>query len=69
MRTRTKVLIVAILLLLPIVGRWVWFHRGVYTPPQIAELDETKIEVSLPEYVHIAEETVNGAGRVVVDKD
>jgi hypothetical protein len=67
MRTRTKVLIVAILLLLPIAGRWVWFNRGVYTPPQIAELDESAIEVPLPEYALIAEETVEGAGRVVVD--
>jgi hypothetical protein len=67
MSTRTRVLIVAVLLLLPIAGRWVWFHRGVYTPPQIAELDESKIEVPLPEYGPIAGETVEVAGRVVVD--
>jgi hypothetical protein len=67
MKTWTKALIVAILLLLPIVGRWAWFHRGVYTPPQIAELDETRIEVPLPEYSPATEDVVESAGRVVVD--
>jgi hypothetical protein len=67
MRTRIRVLVFAVLLVLPVLLRWAWFHRGVYTPPQIAELDESEIEVSLPEYRSIADTAVEGAGRVVID--
>ncbi len=67
MRTRIKVLIFAVLLILPVLMRWAWFHRGAYTPPQIAELDEAEMKVSLPEYSSIAEEAVEAAGRVVID--
>jgi len=67
MRTRIKVLIFAVLLILPVLMRWAWFHRGAYTPPQIAELDEAEMKVSLPEYSSIAEEAAEAAGRVVID--
>ena len=67
MRTRTKIIVAALLFLLPIVGRWLWFNRGVYTPPTITELDDTRIDVPLPVYNPLAEEAVEGAGRVVFD--
>ena len=67
MRTRTRVLIVAVLLLLPIVARWAWFYRGVYTPPFIPEIDESQIQVALPEYGPAAQEASEQGGRVVFD--
>jgi len=67
MRTRTRVLIVAVLLLLPIVARWVWFNRGVYTSPSIPEIDESQIEVAPPEYGPAAQESSQQGGRVVFD--
>ena len=67
MKAWTKILIVLILIALPVVGRWVWFHRGWYTPPLIPEIDEDQIEVLPPEYRPIAEEVEEGVGRVVID--
>lgn len=67
MKAWTKILIVLILISLPVVGRWVWFHRGWYTPPLIPEIDEDQIEVLPPEYRPIAEEVEEGVGRVVID--
>ena len=67
MKAWTKILIVLILISLPVVGRWVWFHRGWYTPPLIAEIDEDQIEVLPREYRPIAEEVEEGVGRVVID--
>jgi hypothetical protein len=67
MRARIKVLIFAVLVLAPVLLRWAWFHRGAYTPPQIAELDEAEMEVSLPEYRSSADEAAEAAGRVVID--
>jgi hypothetical protein len=67
MRGRTKVAIAVLLVLLPIAWRWVWFHRGAYTPPTIPEMDGSQLQVSLPEYSPVADEPVQGAGRVVLD--
>ncbi len=67
MRTRTKVIVAALLFVLPIAGRWVWFNRGLYTTPTITQLDDTKINVPLPVYNPAAEEVVVGGGRVVFD--
>lgn len=67
MRTRTRVLIVAVLLLLPIVARWAWFYRGVYTSPSIPEIDESQISVPPPEYGPAAQEASEQGGRVVFD--
>ena len=67
MRTRFRVLIVAVLLLLPIVARWAWYNRGAYTPPPISEIDESQIQVALPEYSPAAQEASEQGGRVVFD--
>jgi hypothetical protein len=67
MRRGTKVIIAVLLLLLPIAWRWVWFHRGVYTPLAIPEMDDRQLEVSLPEYSPVVDQPVAGAGRVVLD--
>jgi len=67
MRTWTKILIVCLLLILPVVGRWVWFHRGWYTPPIIPQIDESQIEVAPPAYQPVSEEVEERVGRVVID--
>ncbi len=67
MRTWTKILIVCLLLILPVVGRWVWFHRGWYAPPVIPELDESQMEVRAPEYEPVLQEAGEKMGRVVID--
>jgi len=67
MRTSIKILVVLILIAVPVIGRWAWFHRGGYTSPLIPELDESQMSVPLPEYRPIAEEAQEGVGRVVID--
>ena len=67
MRARTKITIAVLLFLLPIAWRWVWFHRGVYTAPLIPEMDDSQLEVSLPEYSPVLDEPAQAAGRVILD--
>jgi hypothetical protein len=67
MRTWTKILTVGLLLILPIVGQWVWFHRGWYTPPLIPQIDESQLEVPPPEYQPVSEEVEERVGQVVID--
>jgi|GEM_PF-666152 len=67
MRTSTKIVVVLILIAVPVIGRWAWFHRGGYTAPLIPELDESQVSVPLPEYRPVAEEAQEGVGRVVID--
>lgn len=67
MRAWTKFLLVLVLIALPAAGRWVWFHRGWYTPPLIPEIDESQIGVPLPEYRLVGGEVGESVGRVVID--
>lgn len=67
MKTRFKVLIFAVLLLLPIVARWAWYYRGVYTSPHIPEMDESQLEIAPPKYVPVAQEAAERGGRVLFD--
>lgn len=67
MRGRTKLLLVLVLIALPIAARWAWFYRGWYRPPAIAEIDESQIEVPVPEYRPSAAEVAETVGRVVID--
>ena len=67
MSTRVKVVIAAVLVVLPVAGRWLWFNRGFYTPPSLAELDDSRIAVPLPEYSPLAEEVARHPGRVLFD--
>jgi hypothetical protein len=67
MSTRVKLIIAALLLVLPIAGRWVWFNRGLYAPPTIPELDDSQIEVALPQYSPLADEVSERSGTVVFD--
>jgi hypothetical protein len=64
---RTKLLIAIVLIALPIAGRWMWFYRGGYVSPIIPELDQSQMEVPLPEYSPIAEEALQQRGRVLID--
>ncbi|HNB54894.1 MAG TPA: hypothetical protein PK530_23295, partial [Anaerolineales bacterium] len=69
MNTRTKVLLAAILFLLPFVARWAWFNRpqGNYTAPEIPQLDQ--LTVTLPEttFQPTKDNPTPGTGRVVAD--
>ncbi len=67
MRTWTKILIVCLLLILPLAGRWLWFHRGWYAPPAIPQLDESQMEVRAPEYEPVSQEVGERMGRVIID--
>jgi len=63
-----KVLGALILLLLPLVGRWLWFHQGSsYTPPKIVELDNDKIKAQPMVYNPTVDKPTKGHGRVVID--
>jgi hypothetical protein len=64
---RTKLIIAIVLVALPLAGRWIWFYRGAYTPPTIAELDSSQMEVPLPAYSPVTEEVVQERGRVLID--
>jgi hypothetical protein len=67
MRSWTKIVIACLLLILPVAGRWVWFHRGWYAPPVIPQLDESQMEVRAPEYAPVLQEVGEKMGRVVID--
>lgn len=69
MNTRTKILLAAILFLLPFVARWAWFNRpqGAYSSPEIPQLDQ--LTVTLPEtsFQPVKDSPQPGNGRVVAD--
>jgi hypothetical protein len=69
MNTRTKLLLAAILFLLPFAARWAWFNRpqGAYTAPEIPQLDQ--LAVTLPETTfHPTKDNPHpGTGRVIAD--
>ncbi len=69
MNTRTKLLLAALLFLLPFAVRWAWFNRptGGYTPPEIPSLEG--LTVTLPEtsFEPVADSAEPGTGRVVAD--
>ncbi len=67
MRGWTKVLLVIVLIALPVAARWLWFNRGWYMPPVIPEIDDSEVEVPLPEYRPSAGEMAENVGRVVFD--
>jgi hypothetical protein len=50
-----NVAIFVILLALPVVGRSIYFNRGVYSPPQIVRPDMSGIDVPTPELVHFVD--------------
>jgi len=54
-----------VLIALPILGRFVWFYRGRYRPPDIPEFH---VQIVLqPDYQPFADEPLEGWGRVVID--
>ncbi|NUM46664.1 MAG: hypothetical protein HUU38_18325 [Anaerolineales bacterium] len=69
MNTRTKLLLAAILFLLPFALRWAWFNRpmGEYTPPEIPQLDQVTVTVSETNFEPIQDRPQPGNGRVVAD--
>ena len=65
MNTRTKLILAVILILLPFGARFVWFKRGSYTPPEIAQ----DVDIVLPEVDRspYEDEPARGSGTVVFD--
>ncbi|GAB4581850.1 MAG: hypothetical protein Fur0022_46010 [Anaerolineales bacterium] len=69
MNTRTKLLLAAILFLIPFVARWAWFNRpqGDYTPPEIPPLDQLTITLPETTFQPVTDTPTPGNGRVVAD--
>lgn len=67
MKTSTKILIFALLLLTPLAARWFWFHRGAYQSPSIATLDASQIQMPVVDYRAYKDDPLPGDGRVVID--
>lgn len=67
MKIHYKVLLALILFALPLAARWAWFHRGSYTPPVIAEIDESQIAPVSVEYRTAPDQPQQHKGRVVID--
>jgi hypothetical protein len=67
MKTLLKLLLFVILFALPFGGRWLWHQRGRYTPPEIAEIDASQIELPAMEFNAYEDQPKAGAGRVVID--
>jgi hypothetical protein len=59
------VLIVIILAGLIVVGRLVWFRRGLYQSPDIAEIEERPVATA--DYQPVKEKPIAGEGYVVID--
>jgi hypothetical protein len=66
-RSRSWFLIFLILVVLPFVGRWALFYRGSYTPPEIPEIDTSRVVPPLPGYQQPEDVPVEGRGHVVID--
>lgn len=65
---RSKALWLAlVLIVLPIVGRLLWFYRGWYRPPYIPEVEDVQIELLEPAYHPFVDQPIEGWGRVVID--
>lgn len=65
---RSKALWLAlVLIVLPIVGRLLWFYRGWYRPPDIPHVEDVQIDLLQPHYHPFVDEPIEGWGRVVID--
>ena len=67
MKTTTKLLLAALLLLLPFAARGLWFYRGVYRPPALPDLEALQISLPQAEYEPVADTPTQGNGRVAID--
>lgn len=67
MKTTTKLILAGVLLLLPILARVLWFHRGVYDPPEPARLEDLQINLPQADYNPLTDRPAPGSGRVVFD--
>ncbi len=67
MKTWHKLLLALALIVLPLAGRWAWYHRGAYTAPPMAEIDEAQIAPARPEYRLAEDKPQPGSGRVLID--
>lgn len=69
MNTRTKLLLAAILFLLPFIARWAWFNRpqGEYTPPEIPPLDQLTFTLPETNFEPVKDTPLAGNGHVVAD--
>lgn len=67
MKIRTKLLLFAVLLILPIAGRWGWFYRGSYQAPDISQIDESQIAPAIASYHPFEDEPAASQGHVIID--
>ena len=67
MKTHHKLLLFLGLVAVLFGGRWLWFYRGSYAPPDIPEIDESQIAPFLVEYELFEDQPSGGEGRVVID--
>lgn len=52
---------------LPILGRWLWFYPGFYSPPAIPSVEELDLEVPRQVYQPSVDQPIAGGGSVVID--
>ena len=62
-----RYLLAIILILAVLVVRGLWFYTGSYQSPEIVEIDGNQIAAAPVVYNPIADEPVEGGGRVVID--
>src|SRR5512138_1706751 len=67
MKLGGKVLLFLVLLAVPLAGRWLWFHRGAYQPPEISPVTENKVVLPASSYKTYTDHPSPAEGRVVID--
>ncbi len=67
MRKQLKILLFLVLLLLPVIARFIWFFPGTYEPPTISEIDYSEISTLRSDYQSFDDQPMSSNAHVVID--
>jgi hypothetical protein len=62
-----RIVLFLLLLGLPLAARGLWFYRGQYRPPQVASVEQARLDLAQPVYQPADDQPTPGDGRVLID--
>lgn len=63
-----KILVFLGLILIPVIGRVVWYYRGVYTPPDPKQVEQINVDLPITTYQPFADQPSISEGLIVIDQ-